>query len=794
MIKNYLLITLRSLLKNKVFISINILGMAIAIACCIVAYYNYNFNATFDEHHLNASKIYRVNMEREFQNKLTQYGVAPIPLGEVIRQNVGDVEKVVRYSPSGGSIRIGDDVFSTGISYVDVDFFNVFSYTFKEGNPLELKDKSKIFISDVLATKYFGNDPALGKSITQILPENKVRELIVGGVYFQQPTNSSFNDEAFSHYDNYLDLDPQLENGTTWRYRNTLFVTINDPTRLAAIEGQLKPYTENNNKIREDFIIRAFRLDPLPGMAFRDEISDRQGTWTRDASPLAAVVGTGVMGILILLIACFNLTNTAVAVSSRRLKEIGIRKVMGSNRSQLILQFMGETMFICFMALVVGMVIADLLLIPAFNSLWPYMKLTTNYLGNPNFLFFMIGTLIFTGILAGSYPAFYISQFQPISILKGKLKFGGTNYFTRILLTLQYGISLIAIVCSFAFIANSKYQRDFNLGFDQKGVVYTYINDGNEFETYRNALSANPDIKSIAGSANSFFSNIYNDPVKHDGKEIEVDIMDVGDNYIKTIGLTIVEGRDFQKDSETDMKESVIVTEKFARSFGWDKPIGKEIVWMDTVKLYVVGVIKDAYTQGLWRQMEPMMLRLTPQTKYSHILVSTEAKNIVDINKFMEKTWKEVFPAKAYSGRYLDEEIAEAANVNNNIVKMFVFLGIVAMILSATGLFTLVSLNIIKRMKEIGVRKVLGASIGNIARVVNTEFVIILLIASVLGSVAGFYLSDILMDSIWDFYQRATTITFVVSALILFFISGLTIGFKIYNTARMNPTKTLRDE
>lgn len=234
-------------------------------------------------------------------------------------------------------------------------------------------------------------------------------------------------------------------------------------------------------------------------MAVRDEIDERPGSWTREASPLAAVVGTGMMGILILLIACFNLTNTAIAVSSRRLKEIGLRKVMGSNRYQLVLQFMGETMFICFVSLIVGILIAEFLLIPAFNSLWPYMKLTTNYVGNPNFLFFMIGTLIFTGILAGSYPALYISKFQPISILKGKLKFGGTSFFTRFLLTLQYGISLIAIVCSFAFIGNSKYQRDFNLGFDQKGVVYTYVNDGNEFETFRNALQENPDIKSIGG-------------------------------------------------------------------------------------------------------------------------------------------------------------------------------------------------------------------------------------------------------------------------------------------------------
>jgi len=287
---------------------------------------------------------------------------------------------------------------------------------------------------------------------------------------------------------------------------------------------------------------------------------------------------------------------------------------------------------------------------------------------------------------------------------------------------------------------------------------------------------------------------MYNDPVKHESQEIEVDIMDVGDNYLSTVGLVLVEGRDFVKDSETDVKESVIITEKMARDFGWDKPLGKEIIWMDTVKLYVVGVVKDALTQGLWREMQPLMIRYTLKEKYSHFIVSADAKNIVEVNKFMEEKWKEVFPNRAYFSRYMDESMAESTTINDNIVKMFVFLGIIAMMLSATGLFTLVSLNIIKRMKEIGVRKVLGASIGNIARVINFEFVIILLIASVLGSVCGALLSEMLMDSIWDFYQKATFLTFTLSAVILFTISALSIGFKVYNTASMNPTKTLRDE
>jgi putative ABC transport system permease protein len=792
MIKNYLLITFRSMMKNKLFIFINILGMAISIASCIVAYFNYDFNRGFDENHANAPTIYRVNSIREFQNEKTKFGHVPMALGNSISQNVKDVDRVVRYSPDGGNFRIKEELFNSDLTYVDPDFFNVFTYEFVEGSG-SLDDKSKIFISDELAEKYFGSEKALGKVITQVLDSGKVKEYEIGGVFKRQPSNSSFYSQALTNFHNQFKGDPEYTENS-WRYRITLFLQVNNPSRVSAITEQLKPYVENNNQIREDFKISEFQLQSFSGMAVSDSYNDVPGTWTRDGSPLAAVVGVGMMGILILLIACFNLTNTAIAISSRRLKEIGIRKVMGSMRRHLVIQFIGETMLICFIALIVGMLLADWVLIPAFNQLWPEMKLTADYLGKPDFLVFMIITLLFTGLLAGSYPAFYISKFQPTSILKGKLKFGGTNYFTRTLLTLQFAISLIGIVCSFAFTDNAKYQENFDLGFDKKGVVFTYVDNRSEYETYRNVLVENSDIISIAGSQHHIYSSTYNDPIKHEDKEIEVDILEVGDDYVKTVGLTLKDGRDFVKDSETDRKESVIITEGLARKFGWEKPIGKEIIWMDTVKFFVVGVVQDVYNRGLWEEMDPMMIRYGNKDKVSHLIVSANVENIVKVNKFMEEKWKELFPNKLYFSRMMDEEMVEANTVNANIVKMFVFLGIVALILSATGLFTLVSLNIIKRMKEIGVRKVLGASMANISRVINTEFAIILLIACLAGAFLGSWMSAMLMDSIWDYYQQATVVSLVSSASILLLISVLSVSFKIYNTVRLNPSHVLRDE
>ncbi len=792
MIKNYLLITLRSMLKNKLFLSINIVGMAIAIACCIVAFFNYDFNVSFDQNHVNASTIYRVNSVREFQGNKTTYGYVPIALGNAIRQNVSDVDEVVRYSPGGGNFRIGQELFFNNVTNVDPGFFKLFTFEFIEGNG-ELKDKGQICINDELAAKYFGKESALGKMMIQVLDSGKTKDFIISGVFKKQPSNSSFNDPAFSRYENQFGSDPKYQENA-WYFRNTLFIQVKDASRLASIEAQLKPYTENNNKIREDFLIRAFTLMSFKGMAVDDVYSERPGTWTREGSPVAAVIGLGVMALFILLIACFNLTNTAVAISSRRLKEIGIRKVMGSSRKHLVIQFIGETTVTCFLALVLGVIIGEWLLLPAFNDLWPDLKLEPSYFERPNFILFMGGALLFTGLLAGSYPAFYITKFEPTTILKGKLKFGGTNYFTRILLTMQFAISLAGIVCSFAFTDNAKYQREFDLGFNQEGLVFTYVNNRSEYETYRNALTENRDIISIAASQHHLYSSVINDPIKHEDKEIEVDIMDVGEDYVPTVGLTLVTGRNFVQDSETDRKESVIVTEGFARELGMKEPIGKEVIWMDTVRYYIVGVVKDIYNNGLWEKMDPIMFRYGSKDQVNHILVKAPSDKLSSVNEFMEAKWKVLFPNRLYNGRYMNEEMVESNITNKNIVIMFVFLGTIAMLLSATGLFTLVSLNIIKKMKEIGVRKVLGASMGNLARVINTEFVIILLIASVLGGVLGNYMAGMLMQSIWKYYQTATVASVAISAAILFVTSALSIGYKVYSTARLNPANVLRDE
>jgi len=794
MIKNHLLITIRSMMKNKLFIFINVFGMGVAIACCIVGYFAYEYDSTFDGIHQNRERVYRVSSVREFENNTQRFGYAPFPLGEVVDKTFQDVEKSTRYLYSYSNFKRENDLFASNLNYVDPDFFDLFSFEFIVGKPSELNDKTSLFISEVMAVRLFRTpEEALGKTITQV-NGNDLKEVKIAGVFKEHPMNSSFyrrDGSAYMNFENYKDEHNGIREDD-WSKECTLFLQINDGSRVATVRQQLQQYAANNNKVREDFQIKEFTLDPLTTMAHGDR-AERVRSWTWDAPPSSAIIGSMVMGILILLIACFNLTNTAIAISSRRLKEIGIRKVMGSMRKQLITQFIGETTFICFLALVLGVGLADFL-IQGWNYMWEYMQLTPHYLDSIPFLAFLVGVLLFTGILAGSYPAFYISKFEPVSILKGKLKFGGTNYFTRTLLGLQFAISLIAIVSAIGFIQNARYQRAYDLGFNNRGSIITWVENENEFETYRDALQSNPKILSMAGANSGIFAGRRHEPVKHESKQVEVDVIAVGDNYLNTLGLTLTEGRDFVKDSETDLRESVIITDKMAKLFGWEKPLGKELIWHDTAKLYVVGVVKDVYTHGLWRELEPMMIRYTAPKNYSQLVVSTTPGQVKDIDEFMKEQWGKIFPNRLYNGYQMGESMQEVDDVNTNIAYMYIFLGIIAMMLSVTGLFTLVSLNIIKRMKEIGVRKVLGASVGNITRIVNTEFIVILLLASALGSWASYAMCNMLMSSIWRYYQSVNAFTFVSAITVLFVVSFVTIGYKIFSVATMNPVNTLRDE
>jgi putative ABC transport system permease protein len=792
-LNNLFIVSFRSLMKRKLFLSVNILGLAIALACCIVGYFCYDFNATFDNIHKNASMIYRVTSWRDFQNERTKHAPVPLALGNAVEQNIRDVKTVIRYTARDANYRASDDLFSIETRFVDPSFFEAFTFNFLQGRG-SLADKSSLIISESLSRMLFGDQPAVGKPVDQVLGEGKFKTFIVSGVFEDPHFNTSFSGDAYTNFYNQNFDDDANWNEDSWSYTSGLFVVVPDPSRLAAIAKNINRYVENNNNIRPDFIISEFELDPFIGMGVRDEHEGTRNSYTRLGFPAELIVIVAVIGSFILLITCFNLINTFIAISSARLKEIGIRKVMGGTRKQLFIQFMGETVVLCTTALLLALFIANYLLIPSFNNLWPHLKLTPEYLASPGAFAFMVLLVLFTALLAGTYPAIFISKFHPIEILKGRLAFNRNSITSHSLLVLQFALSLISLICCLAFIDNSRFQSTFDFGFDKSGLIFTEVANRSEFEAYKNALSESPDIISVAGSRHHISSRTYHTPIKSGSDVVDAEVLEVGDDYLETAGMKLVEGRDFANDSESDRIGSVIVSEETVKRFGWDSPLGMEIILRDTIRQTVIGVVKNIYNNGLWAGLEPIVLRKAHRDAMYYIIVSMQPSKLELVNKLMGLKWRELFPDRMYNGNTVDNGLSEATRVNKNIVQMSMFLGIVAMLLTVTGLFTLVSLHINGRMKEIGVRKVLGASAFNLSWVLNKEFAIVIGAACLVGSVAGAFIAQSLISDLWRYYQSITPVTLVSSVVVLLAAAGLSIFNKIHDMVRLNPSDILRNE
>jgi putative ABC transport system permease protein len=795
MLAKYFLIGFRNFRRNKVYIIINILGLGIAIACCIAGYFNWKFKESWDGNHKNATSIYRIEFTAASQGNIERYGVCPMPLGEQIEINEPGAVSIVRYFPFSTTVKIGSELFNTDIAFADSAFFDLFSFELADGSFSNFKDKNKIFISTDLAEKYFNTVDVIGKEITQI-NNNQTKVLTVGGVFEQQPMNSSFAFSAITLFSNLSDFtnSPNI-NTTNWGAWNTTFLKIDDPKQVPAIEHQLRQYVQPQNWSRNSIKVKDYHLENFKGMAQRS-MQEPIVKWQqlRYGIPQQAIIVPNVTAFLLLLLACFNFTNTSIAISSKRFKEIGVRKVMGADKSQLIFQFMGENLLLCFFALIAGLVFAEFL-VPAYNSLWPFLKLSLNYAGNLEFIFFLAGLLVVTALIAGSYPAIYVTNFAPVNILKDRIRLGSTNWFTRALLGLTFTISLLAIIFTVAFYNNARYQKDFNLGYATTGITSIHLPAAKDFLIFKSIAEANPDIQTVAGTKDHITHSISHHSVGYESLKKQIEVMDVGESYCEALKMKIVSGRGFRKGSETDLKESVLVTEEFVKQFGWkDNVIGKRITIDDSTQYNIVGVLKDIYTHSLYEPISPVLLKYARPEHYTELIITADFNNSAKVNDFLRSEWKKNFPDKIYDSQSI-EVVRESSNrVNTNGVKIVGCLGFIAILMSVTGLYTLVSLNIIKKTKEVGIRKVLGASQVDIARIINLEFFLILSCAAVSGSFIGYVLVDSVLGSLWKYYLSIQIGTIAICVIAVIVVASFILGFKTLQVSSLNPVKTLRSE
>ncbi|MBL7111262.1 MAG: FtsX-like permease family protein [Bacteroidales bacterium] len=790
MFRNYLVITLRNFKSNLLYVLINVLGLGLALAVCIVAYISNKYDADFDTFHEHAKQIYRIEVTRQIEDRSQAYGISPVSLAPLVKENIGGIQDVVRVVTSYLPVKLGENVFNKGIAYCDSAFFKMFTLDLVSGTSESFGDMNSIIISDEMGEIYFGNEDPVGEIIS-LVTNNEERTYLVAGVFRKFPLNSSFTFDALLYIDNYFEIHQVDEHDWQTAIAGT-FLLVPDRSQIPVIEELLQEYITIQNEAQEQFRIERYYLAPFSDMAHRG--GDLWSHWFRHSFHPAAVTAPPLMAIFILLLACFNFMNNAIAFSSKRLKEIGVRKVVGGNRRQIIWQFMGENMVLSLLAVVIGLIIGEYL-VEIYSRMWIYMDVSLSFKSNPELLIFVILLFLIASLLAGAYPSFYISRFNPVFIFQDKLRIGGRNILSKILLTLQFIISANALISGVIFTENARFQDNLYLGYDKDNIIGVPVNDPSYFIAFRDAIKANPKIESVGESEEHIGRSNFSRPIDYKGIRRNIRALDIGYGYFNTMGLKLTDGREFPAElKSSDIENSVIVSKAFVEEFGMETVVGERIMMGDTMPLYIVGVVEDLYLYGFWSKKDPMLFRRGVDERMRTLAVRGAPENLGEINEYLEKTWKEIIPNQPYEGFFQDDLMDEARDVNRNIKNINIFLAFLAIIISAIGLYTLVSLSIIRRTKEIGIRKVNGAPIFRIAGIISREYMIILAIACILGSVSGYWVSVMLMDSIWDAFTDIRPFVYIFSNALILVVAIASIGWKVNQAARRNPVDSLRYE
>jgi putative ABC transport system permease protein len=786
--KNYFKIAYRQILRNKLFSIIDIFGLSVAVGCSIVVFLFVDFWASMDSFHKNADQIFLVENVINRDGQISVWGDSPLPLGPAVKNDFPQVIRTVRIQTRGGVVRLGDKVFDERFMFVDEGFFEMFTFPLVAGSKDTLLNPNTLFMDEEMALKYFGDENPVGKQLTVRFGDKYQEEFFVGGVTKEHPENSSIRFKFLIPYEKRRDLG--LKDFNDWkRWTWATFVQVRNPGDIAAIKEQMEPYIRLQNEVNEDWSVEGYVFEPLTALSLNAHKVKGGISWGPHPTELVAL---SIFGIFLLLLACFNYMNIAIVSGTRRLREIGIRKVLGSNRVHLITQYIGENTLLCLFALILGTVLAKLFFIPSFSSLFD-LPLKLDLLGNMHLSAFLVSMLALTSLGGSAYPAFYVSGFQPANILRGKQKPKGKSLFTRILLTFQFVLTFITVTTAVILFQNAKHQKNRDWGYNQNEVITVRLDGKKHYTIYRNEIDKNPDILQAAGSMIHIGRGYGGAVAEIAGTKYEIKCLFVGYDYLETMGIRLKQGRFFDRKFSTDLDQSIVINNKFAESMNWQNPLEKEII-IDKKTFFVIGVVDDFHYASFRTKIEPAIFRMAAEDTFNYLSVRVKPDAVPQTAEYLKETWERLIPDTPYRSFYQDEVFESYFKAQNNIIKLFSFTAAITLVIACMGLFGLVSISIDKRMREISIRKVLGATIANVVRIVNKEFVTVLLVSTVVATPLGYMLLKSLLDSYYEYHIPVALPPFVFTFAVIAVTSLITISSLIYKVAVSNPVDILREE
>lgn len=819
MLRNYLAIAFRNLRKQPGYTLINVVGLALGIACCLLIFLLVTHEWSYDAFHVNENRIHRVYMQEEGPDgSLSSHLLTPPSLAPAMDSAFSAVVQTSRVITGAMHFKQDERSFSEQVLLADSAFFDMFSFPLLAGNPKTvLTDLQSAVITEETARKYFDAgrteyDRVLGQRLTLIQGEDAF-DYQVSGVAASIPSTSSLDfDIALSFQNYYLEENGRLFlGGNSWGSKNTMYVLLRPDVDPKVFGASLGPFTRaqlaDRIEARQGAAFLAegndalqLRLQPLRDMHLNPEIGNYYEAAAHN--PTYSYVLGGI-GLLVLLVACINFMTLSIGRSASRAREVGVRKVLGAYRMQLMKQFWGEALLLVFVSLLAALLVVYLAM-PEFNLLTGN-DLSPSSLSSWTIAGVLAAILLLVGLIAGAYPAAVLSGFRPAEILKGEAV-GRKSRLTRGLVVAQYGISVGLIFCTLVMYRQLDFMLNKDVGFedDQVLVVHTPgLNTNQErlaLESMRSGLASNPNVTHVLRTGyaftHSYDTRSWQGP---DGTTVRAHMLGIDYDFLDVLEMDLVAGRDFSRDRPSDSTTAVLVNEAFVETYGFEEPVGRELSGFDgffgDIDPTIIGVVRDFNFRSLHEEVEPAVLNIHPDYYHgmSHMLVKVRPENIQESIAMVGSIWRQTFPEKPFHFSFLDEDVAAQYQDERRWSTILSYSSILAIAIACMGLFGLATLSVSRRRKEIGIRKVLGATVSGVAALVAREFAVLVGIAAVIA----WPLAYVGMREWLDGFAYRTSIPwwiFIAAGAAALLIALMTVSYQAYRAAVTDPVRSLRYE
>src|SRR6266496_4061631 len=795
MIKNLLLIAIRNFKKDKWFSLLNILGLTIGITFSLFLIFYITDELNYDRYNEKADRVFRIISYIHEKDKNTNWAITQAPLAATLKKDFPEVEESGRFMSRERTLfkNGNNNFYETKVYYADSTIFNIFTYKFVEGNAAHaLNEPSSIVILRSLAEKYFGkNTPAVGKTLRTVYDVYKVTAVLE-----DVPQNSHLR---FDMLISWSTLPKNFNGGENWgSFNDFTYVLLKRGANADAFNKKLVSiYKKYVQPIFAQFnVTMRYDVQPITSIHLHSTLEQEP----EELGSMSYIWIFSAVAFFMLLIACINYMNLTTARSAHRAKEIGIRKVSGSTKKQLVLQFLSESVLTALAAVVLSILLV-MLLLPVFNTL-SGKAFTIYTLFQPSNIVLLLGIGLLTGLAGGSYPAFYLSAFQPVSILKGTLsKASGNVNLRRTLVVLQFSISMVMLICTWVVYSQLSYLQKKDLGFDKSQVMTVTVNTGEDERGKINAMDNEfrsiPGVKTV-GTGNAYPGspninlNLFTVQTDNGYVDKAVECYGIDENYITSLNIPVVRGRNFANLADT--LHSIMVNESMAKHFGWKEPIGKRVKFPgDTSGNYleVVGVVKDFNQKSLYNPIAPLLFFYGPNGNIIQLKLNTS-----DLNKTIVQTgnvWKKYFPQLPFEYKFLDENFNSQYAADQKRGKIFAAFSILTIMITCLGLLGLTAFTTQQKQKEISIRRVMGASIVQIVSMITRNYLWLALIAALIAFPVAYYFMNNWLKA-FSYNAGLSIVPFIMSALVIVVTATLTAMFHSAKAALSKPANNLRSE